>query len=380
MQGKLNRINRLQEKLSSGSAFLFGPRQTGKSTLIRTQFEDCTVINLLKSEEYLNLSENPARLREVIVPGKLTVIDEIQRLPELLNEVHYLIEEKSARFLMTGSSARTLRKKGINLLGGRARTFKLHPLSMMELKDEFNLLKALQFGLLPSIWFSEEPNAMLHAYAMDYLQQEIISEAAVRNVAGFKRFLTVAAHCSGKPINYTKLSSDAQVKPTTLREHFEILIDSLIATRVEPWRNGQSRKVVSSDKIFLFDTGICRILQERKEYAKRSEEYGYAFESLVYHELRCYSDYYSQEPIRYWRTTTGLEVDFILGDRLAIEVKATSSVRDPDLKGLRSIAKEANFQKRILVSNEPHARQTEDGILILPFKEFVLQLWDNSFS
>lgn len=375
MHRKVKRISKLAEKLTIGSAFLFGPRQTGKSTLIKDEFADCIMINLLKSDEYLNLSENPARLREIVVPGKLTVIDEIQRLPDLLNEVHYLIEEKSARFLMTGSSARTLRKGGVNLLGGRARTFKLHPLSMMELQDDFNLEKAIQFGLLPSIWFSEDANALLHAYAMDYLQQEIISEAAVRNIAGFRRFLSVASHCSGKQINYTKLSSDAQVKPTTLREHFEILIDSLIATRVEPWRNGKSRKVVASDKVYFFDTGVSRILQERREYAKRSDEYGTAFESLVFHELRCYSDYVSQEPIRYWRTTSDLEVDFILGDRIAVEAKSSTAVSDADLKELRAIAAEAKFQERIIVCNEAHARKTEDGILILPFKEFVQKLW-----
>lgn len=377
---KINRIDILANRFKKGSAFLFGPRQVGKSTLLKDQLVDANTINLLKSEEYLNLSNNPAKLREIIIPNKLTVIDEIQRLPELLNEIHYLIEEKSARFLMTGSSARKLRRGGVNLLGGRARTFKLHPFSIMELKDDFNLNKAIQNGLLPSVWFSEDPDGLLHSYATDYLEQEIISEAAVRNVSGFRRFLSVASHCSGKQINYTKLSTDAQIKPTTLREHFEILIDSLIATRVDSWRKGKNRKVVSHEKVYFFDTGVSRILQGRKDYPNKSDEYGCAFESLVFHELRCFTDYKSQESINYWRTNTGLEVDFILGDRIAIEVKSSESISNADLKSLRAIESEAAFKARILVCNEPHARKTEDGIFIIPFIEFVKKLWSGEFD
>lgn len=376
---KYNRIITLHDTWRTGSAFLFGPRQVGKSTLLRDSFPDCRVINLLKSEEYLSLANDPTRLRGMAQSGKITVIDEIQRIPELLNEVHYLIEERGARFLMTSSSARKLRRGGVNLLGGRARTYNLLPLSLMEIGDDFILEKALQIGMLPPAWTSEDPQALLTSYVTDYLEQEIISEAAVRNVSAFRRFLSFAALVSGKQLNYTKLSSDAQVKPTTLREHVEILIDSLVASRVEPWRQGRKRKVVAHEKIYLFDIGVTRVLQERSSYAPNTAEYGEAFESLVYHELRCYSEYVSKERISFWRTATNIEVDFILGDRFAIEAKASRTASDSDLRGLRAIASEATFEARILVCQEPHQRTTDDGILVLPFVDFVRGLWNGSW-
>jgi len=377
---KYKRINRLQESFQSGSAFLFGPRQVGKSTLLREAFPESKVINLLKSDEYLSLSNDPSRVRGIVESGTVTIIDEVQRIPELLNEVHYLIEERGARFLMTGSSARKLRRGGVNLLGGRAKTYRLHPLSLLEIGDEFSIDRALHIGMLPAAWTSDDPDALLTSYVTDYLEQEIISEAAVRNVAAFRRFLSFAALISGKQVNYTKLSSDAQVKPTTLREHVDILIDSLIASRVEPWRKGSKRKVVSSEKLYFFDSGVTRTLQERKSYAPKSAEYGEAFESLLYHELRCYSDYVSREKISYWRTATNTEVDFILGDRLAIEAKASRAISDNDLRGLRAIGSEAPFKARILVCQEPHDRRSDDGIRILSLESFVRSLWDGAWQ
>lgn len=380
MSKKYNRIIDLEDRLSSGSAFLFGPRQVGKSTLLRELLPHCRVINLLKSEEYLNLSSDPARLRGIAQADQLTIIDEIQRLPELLNEVHYLIEERGARFLMTGSSARKLRKGGVNLLGGRARTYHLFPLSLLELGNDFDLEKALNYGMLPSAWVSSDPDGLLASYATDYLEQEIVSEAAVRNLSAFRRFLSFAALISSKQINYTKLSSDAQVKPSTLREHMEILIDSLIASRVEPWRKGKKRKAASSEKLYFFDTGVARILQGRSSYPPNSEEYGEAFESFLYHELQCYTEYRSRERIFYWRTSTGIEVDFIVGDRFAVEAKASRSISENDLRGLRAIADEAYFKARVLVCREPTPRVTDDGILILPVDEFIPRLWGDNLD
>jgi predicted AAA+ superfamily ATPase len=376
---KYCRIIGLNE-FKSGSAFLLGPRQVGKSTALRSFFPGSPIINLLKTEEYLSLLNDPTMLRSLAVAGGLTIIDEIQRIPELLNEVHYLIEDRGARFLLTGSSARKLRRAGVNLLGGRARTFRLYPLSLIELGVDFNLENALQIGMLPAAWTSDDPSIFLSAYTTDYLEQEIIAEAAVRNVAAFRRFLSLAALVSGKQINYTKLASDAQVKTTTLREHVEILIDSLVASRISPWQKGSARKVVASEKLYLFDIGVTRVLQERKTYAPNTPEYGEAFEALLYHELCCYSEYRSKERISYWRTTTNIEVDFILGDRLAIEAKASRSISDSDLKGLRAIHSEASFKARILVCREPHERRTDDGILILPFESFVRKLWDRAWD
>jgi predicted AAA+ superfamily ATPase len=357
-----------------------GSSYLNPASFIFSKINEAGFINLLKSEEYLSLSIDPTRLRGIAQPGEITVIDEIQRIPELLNEVHYLIEERKARFLMTGSSARKLRRGGVNLLGGRARTYRLHPLSILELGADFKIDKSLEIGMLPSAWLAEDPQAFLTSYVTDYLEQEIVSEAAVRNLAAFRRFLTFVALVSGKQINYTKLSSAAQVKPTTLREHVEILIDTLIASRIEPWQRGAKRKVVASEKLYLFDTGVTRLLQERRSYPVNSIEYGEAFESLVYHELRCYSDYVSKERISYWRTTTDIEVDFILGDRLAIEVKSSRSVTDSDLKGLRAIGAEAPFKGRILVCQEPHVRRCDDGIIIMPLIDFIRELWNGGWA
>jgi predicted AAA+ superfamily ATPase len=376
---KYNRIIGLNN-FKSGSAFLLGPRQVGKSTALRSFYPGSRIINLLRTEEYLSLLNDPTKLRSLAVPEGLTIIDEIQRIPELLNEVHYLIEERGARFLMTGSSARKLRRGGVNLLGGRARTFRMHPLSLIELGVDFNIEKALQIGMLPAAWTSDDPSILLSAYTTDYLEQEIIAEAAVRNVAAFRRFLSLAALVSGKQINYTKLASDAQIKPTTLREHVEILIDSLVASRISPWQKGSARKVVASEKLYLFDIGVTRVLQGRRSYAPSTPEHGEAFESLLYHELCCYSEYRSKERISYWRTTTHIEVDFILGDRLAIEAKPSRSISDSDLKGLRAIHSEASFKARILVCQEPHERRSDDGIFILPFESFVQKLWDGAWD
>ena len=377
---KYNRIIGLKDSLKAGSAFLLGPRQVGKSTLLKQDFPDSQIINLLKSEDYLSLSNDPTRLRGMAERGKLTIIEEIQRIPDLLNEVHYLIEERGARFLLTGSSARKLRKGGVNLLGGRARTYRLHPLSLIELGDDFSVDKALQIGMLPAAWVTEDPHTLLSSYVTDYLEQEIIAEAAVRNIAAFRRFLSFAALISSKQLNYTKLSSDAQVKPTTIREHVEILIDSLIASRIEPWKRGRKRKVVASEKLYLFDTGVTRTLQERRVYPPNTAEYGEAFESLLYHELRCYTDYVSKESIAYWRTSTNIEVDFILSDRLALEAKASRSISDGDLRGLRAIASEGSFKARIVVCQEPHERRGDDGILIMPLETFVRRLWSGEWQ
>jgi predicted AAA+ superfamily ATPase len=253
-------------------------------------------------------------------------------------------------------------------------------LSLIELGGEFELDRALQFGMLPAVWTSDDPSALLSAYAVDYLEQEIIAEAAVRNVTAFRRFLSFAALISGQQINYTKLASDAQIKPTTLREHVDILIDSLIASRVTPWQGGHKRKAVSAEKLYFFDTGVTRTLQERRSYAPNTPEYGQAFEALLYHELCCYSEYVSKERISYWRTTTAIEVDFILGDRLAIEAKASRNTSDSDLKGLRAIQSEFTFKARILVCHEPHERQSEDGILIMSLENFIRQLWAGAWD
>jgi len=359
--------------------FLFGPRQTGKSFSIRYQLQGTRVYNLLDTATFLALSQNPGRLGEEIGPhDKLVAIDEIQRLPILLNEVHLLIEERGVRFLLTGSSARKLRRGGVNLLGGRARTMYMHPLTTAELGERFDLSRALHRGLLPSIYFSDDPEADLAAYAGTYLHEEIVAEGATRNIPAFSRFLKVAALCSGTMINFTNIANDAQVPRTTVHEYFEILRDTLLLHELPAWRKSVKRKPIRTSKYYFFDVGVVRHLQGRT-LAPKTREFGEAFETLIMHELVSWRDYRSGDAISYWRSASGYEVDFILGDHTAIEVKAKENVSPDDLKSLRAIAEENKLQRCICVSLEPRTRRV-GGITVLPYREFLEKLWSGQYK
>ena len=366
----------ISKVISHKSCFLLGPRQCGKSTLIRRALPDAYIIDLLDSELFLRISRRPGYLGEVCVDAKRpVVIDEIQKLPSLLDEVHRLIESRGIRFLLTGSSARKLRKGGVNLLGGRARIWNLHPFSAAELGEDFDLDKALNFGLLPSIWDSDEPEEDLASYLKLYLEQEIMQESATRNLPAFSRFLEVAALANGEQINYQAISSETQVARSTVQEYFRLLKDTLLAWEVPVWHQGHSRKTVETAKFYLFDPGVARRLQGRLSVVPGTTEYGHAFEHWVMHELATFADTMRFDTeITYWRTQTKLEVDFVVNDKVAIEAKATQNAKAEDLKGLRAIADEGEFQARLLVCNEPHRRE-KDGIVILPWREFVQMLW-----
>ena len=353
------------------TCFLFGPRQCGKSWLARRAFPDAHYFDLLSSDTFLRLSRDPGYLAETCGDGRPVVIDEIQKLPLLLDEVHRLIEERGTRFLLTGSSARKLRRQGVNLLGGRGRLRRLRPFSAAELGDNFSLERALNHGLLPGVWFSAAPDDDLNAYVKLYLEQEIIAEGATRNLPAFSRFLEVAALTSGEQIDYAQISRDAQVPRTTVQEYFRILVETLLADEVPVWRRGKSRKTVETAKFYLFDNGVARALQGRRSYAPGSAEYGHALESWVYHELRCWLDCHRPEgKISYWRTRGGTEVDFVVDDRAAVEVKATKNVSRGDLRGLKAIAEEGDFARRVVVCAEPRPRLV-DGIDILPWRDFL---------
>jgi uncharacterized protein len=360
------------------SHFLLGPRQTGKTSLVRASLPEAKVYDLLDTAVFLSLSQNPGRLAEELGPrDRVVVIDEIQRLPELLNEVHRLIETRRTRFLLTGSSARKLRRGGVNLLGGRARTMRLHPLTSRELGDRFDLSHAASRGLLPSIYFSDDPRADLEAYAGLYLQQEIVAEGATRNVPAFSRFLKVAALCNGTIVNFTNVASDAQVARTTVYEYFEILKDTLVLHELPAWRKTQKRKPLASSKYYFFDVGVAGSLQGRT-FQSGTPEFGEAFETILMHELVSYRDYASGEPISYWRSTSGFEVDFILGDHTAVEVKAKRNVSSQDLRPLRALAEEKLLKRYVCACLEPRARRT-DGVEVLPFREFLDALWSGEY-
>jgi predicted AAA+ superfamily ATPase len=365
--------------LRGKSHFLLGPRQTGKSTLIQAQLPDVVTYDLLDSSVFLSLSQDPARLSQELTPStKIVAIDEIQRLPDLLNEVHRLIEQRGIRFLLTGSSARKLRRGGVNLLGGRARTRYLHPLTWKELGGHFDLNRALAAGTLPSIYFSDDVHSDLAAYAGTYLQQEVVAESATRNIPAFTRFLGVAALCNGTTVNFTNVSNDAQVPRTTVYEYFEILRDTLVTFELPAWRRSKQRKPIASSKYYFFDVGVVGALQGRQVRA-RTPEYGPAFETWVMHELKAYCDYRSNESLHYWRSTSGFEVDFILGDHTAIEVKAKNSVGPRDLRSLRAIAEEKALRRYLCISLEDR-RRSIDGIEVLPYSEFLAELWSGQLG
>lgn len=369
----------LSTALAKKSHFLWGPRQTGKSSLLHLAFPGARVFDLLDNAVFLALSKDHALLGDQVPDAaSVVVIDEVQRLPSLLNEVHRLIEKRGLRFLLTGSSARRLRGGGVNLLGGRARTLRLHPLSYRELGERFDLARAIQRGLLPSIYFSDDPRADLDGYTGSYLQQEIVAEGATRNIPAFSRFLHVAALCNATIINFTKVASDAQVPRTTVHEYFEILRDTLILHEVPAWRATAKRKPIASSKYYFFDIGVASALQGRL-VAPGTPEFGPAFESWILHELVCHRDYARGDPVSHWRSTSNFEVDFVLGDHTAIEVKAKTFVAPMELKGLRALAEEKKLKRLLCVSLEPRRRDME-GISILPWREFLDELWSGLYS
>lgn len=358
------------------SLFLLGPRQTGKSTLVSNQLAGAQLINLLETDTHLALQQAPQRLREWCTErGALVVIDEIQKLPQLLDEVQLLIEERKQRFVLTGSSARKLRSGGVNLLGGRARSLHLHPLSIHELGDRFDLLRALHHGLLPSIYLGDEPDLDLQAYVGTYLREEIAHEALTRNVPAFARFLEVAALCNAQQINYTKIAADAQVARTTVQEYFQILRDTLLGWDVPAWQRTKKRKAATTSKFWFFDVGVVRKLRGTTRLQSPSPEFGLAFEAWVGQELKTWCDYRGGgAELCYWRSRHGQEVDFVLANEVAIEVKASANVTERQLGGLVALREEGLLRRYVLVCQEARRREV-DGISIVPWREFMAELW-----
>lgn len=377
----------LSQLLKKKSYFLFGPRATGKSTLIRTQLTDqALIINLLHNDYYLRLSANPAELETMIQfaqsqhPDRVwIVIDEVQKIPALLDEVHRLIEEKQYRFLLTGSSARKLKSGQSNLLAGRAWRADLFPLTSREI-PHFSLAAYLQYGGLPAVVQSQDPIEDLHAYTSLYLREEIQGEGLIRNLAPFSRFLAQAALCNGQILNFAKIGSDAQVPPSTIREYFEILQDTLVGFLLPPWLSAKKRKSVTTSKFFFFDVGVANTLRGITQIQKSSTEWGIAFEHFIAMELRAALGYFRiKEPLSFWRSTRHDEVDFIIGDHIAIEVKSKTKTSYRDAKGLQKLQEEGILSTYLLVSDDPICR-IENGITFIHWPVFLDQLWKNVFG
>ena len=378
------RRQHLKHDAAAKSMFLFGPRQTGKTSLLRTQFPNALYFNLLQADTFLHLSGNPGLLRERIdahprIEGEPVIIDEIQKLPILLDEVHDAIESSNRRFILTGSSPRKLKVGNANLLGGRARVRRLFPLVSAEI-DDFDLLRALNFGTIPSIYLSEDPEEDLLAYAGVYLQEEIRAEGAVRRIENFSRFLRSAAAMNARELNFEKVSRDLSLPSRTVREYFYILSDTLVGRLLEPFRKTVRRKAVSRSKFYFFDIGVANILSRRFRIEAGSDTFGPAFEHFILNEIVAWLSYSrDQREVTFWRDQAGHEVDFVIGDEYAVEVKGTSSVQQEDMRSLRLLAQEAPMKQKIIVSMEPEPRLSGEGIRILPWTLFLDELWDNAY-
>ena len=369
----------LSRDLRSRSVFLFGPRLTGKTTWLRRCFPDAPWFNLLHGEVFLRLARDPSRLRtELAARGPTSgpvVIDEIQKLPSLLDHVHDLMESRGLRFVLTASSPVKLRRGGVNLLGGRARMRALFPFVSAEVPG-WDLLRAVNVGGIPSIYLSSDPIEDLRAYCGNYLRLEVQAEGLVRGIEPFSRFLTAAAVSRGQPIVFERLAADAAVPARTVREYFQVLEDTLLATLLRPFSpRAARRKPVSHVKLYFFDAGVANALAGVTRIDPSGAAFGPALEQLVFCELRAWLAYARDpRPLTFWRTADGSEVDFVVGDAAAIEVKATGTVTRRDLRGLRRLAEETPLRRRIVVCREPVARLV-DGIRILPIEEFLRALW-----
>lgn len=372
------RLLNLAKLLEKKSFFLFGPRSVGKTTLIKQQFSGAKVYDLLDADVFGTLLRSSKLIEEEFFKSKnrLIVIDEIQKLPKLLDEVHRLIEKHSLRFLLTGSSARKLRRGGANLLGGRAWQASLMPLVTKEIPD-FDLLQYLNRGGLPHIYPTENYREELKEYVGLYLREEVQAEALTRNMEAFVRFLDTIALTNGKELNFQNLANDSGVPPRTIENYLSILEDTLLGFKLAPFVKTKKRKAITRSKFFLFDVGVTNSLCHRGEVLAKSALFGDCFEHFLICEIRAYLSYARSEAIlSYWRSTSQFEVDCVIGDRVAIECKATHLAHDTHLKGLRALKDEKIFKKYYLVSLDSTTRRTEDGIEIWPWKDFLAALWE----
>jgi predicted AAA+ superfamily ATPase len=372
-----SRTLNLSELLKKKSFFLFGPRATGKTTLIEQQLDNARVYDLLDAEIFHKLLQRPKLIEEECSDAQqLVVIDEVQKFPQLLDEVHRLIHKHDMRFLLTGSSARKLKHGGANLLAGRAWEANLFPLTYREIPD-FNLLRYLNDGGLPHVYPSSDSIEELESYVSTYLREEIQAEALTRNIAAFARFLDVIALANGQEINYENLASDCAVSTSTLKNYVQILEDTLLGMKLPGYTKTKKRKAISRAKHYLFDLGVTNILCKRPEIKLGSELFGNAFEHFIILEVRAFNKYFRRrQTLSYWRSTSKQEVDLIVGDDIAIEIKASTLVQDRHLRGIRCLKEENIFKRYIVVSNDTTIRKTQDGVEILPWEEFLKDLWN----
>lgn len=368
------------------SAFLWGARKTGKTTLLRTRFPHSIVFDFLRTDLFLEVNKRPAILRERLLAADRNalqqpiILDEVQKAPGVLDEVHWLIENEGLQFILCGSSARKLKRGQANLLGGRAWRFELHPLTSAEI-GELDLLRALNQGLIPAHYEPDSYQKSLTAYVQDYLKEEVFDEGLTRNIPAFTRFFDALGYSHGELTNFAKIARDCGVDAKTVRGYYEIVADTLLGRWVEPFRRRSSRQsITQAAKFYLIDVGVAGRIQHRRIEEERGTEFGKAFEHFIFMELVAYLSYADLElPIRFWRTKSGLEVDFIIGDAdLAIEVKSTHRVDTKELNSLAAFAESFQTKRCLIVTNEPAPRRVKE-IDLIPWREFLRRLWAGEF-
>ena len=363
------------------SAFIWGPRKTGKTYWINKHYKDGIIIDLLKTDVFADYASRPSLLRERYQEYHgLVVIDEIQTVPDLLNEIHWLIENSDVSFLMTGSSARKLRRGHANLLGGRAWRYTMAPLTYGETKG-FDLEQVIISGLLPPHFLSPDPVQDLRSYVADYLKEEIAAEAVVQSMPTFSEFLRVASLTSGELLNYTNVGRETGVSAKVVRNYFQILEDTLLGFRISPWRKAKNRRLIETEKFYFFDIGVTNYLSRRAPRIG-TPEFGKSFEHYILMELKAYQAYRNPElDIRYWRTSSGYEVDFILDDmKLAVEVKASGKIHSGHTRGLKALQEEYSIGRVVIVSLEKQPRRLDSSIEVLPWRTFLEILWSGGFG
>ncbi|MCP4628983.1 MAG: ATP-binding protein [bacterium] len=365
--------------------FLWGPRQTGKSTFLKATYPDAVWIDLLKAEEFRRYLNNPELLRqelprEGVMP--FVVIDEVQKLPTLLDEVHWLHENRNIHFALCGSSARKVKRGHANLLGGRAIRYEMFGLIAAELYPDFDLTRLVNHGYLPRIYLAKQPRRLLNAYVANYLKEEIAAEGLVRNLPVFSDFLNVAALSDTEPVNFSTIARDCGVSSQTIKEYFQILVDTLLGRWLPSYRKRPKRRVAASAKFYFSDVGVVNFLARRGYVEPGAELFGKAFENWCFHELNAYNMYNEAfAEFYYWRLAGGTEVDFIINDmEIAIESKATRKITVKHLKGLRSLQLDhPGIKRRLIVCCEDKPRITDDGIEIIPVANFTEMLWRGEF-
>jgi len=365
------------------SAFLWGPRKTGKSTYLKVQFPDSPVYDFLKTDLFLEFSKRPSLLREQILAkdedaiSSPIILDEVQKIPQLLDEVHWLIENKGLSFIMCGSSARKLKRGKANLLGGRAWRYEMFPFVSAEL-GKLDLLKALNRGLIPVHYFQDTYKKSLRAYTQDYLKEEVFDEGLTRNIPAFARFFDAMGFSHGELTNFSNIARECGVDSKTVKEYYQILKDTLLGDFIEPFKKRQNRKVITrTSKFYLFDVGVAGTITKRHVRQERGVDFGKAFEHFILMEIKAHNSYHEIDyEINFWRTKSGLEVDFILGGgEIAIEVKGAGSIQNKDLRPLNAFIETNDPRKALVVCNEKKERIV-GKVRITPWRKFLSDLWN----